>query len=204
VEDTLLLETRQGSEHRIAIDYFSELASVLALVPAAALARVVDLLLEARAAGRRVYVMGNGGSSATASHLACDLVKTAQVAELKPLRVFALTDNTPLLTAWANDSAYEQSFAEQVRALVEPGDVVIAISASGNSPNIVAGLMAASASGARTVAFLGFDGGASHKLVDVPVHIPCHNYGLVEDAHSAIGHAITAAMRHALQSQDAD
>jgi len=114
----LLLESRQESEPRITTNYFSELTSVLALVPAAALARVVDLLLEARTAGRRVYVMGNGGSSATASHLACDLVKTAQVAELKPLRVFALTDNTPLLTAWANDSAYEQSFAEQVRALV--------------------------------------------------------------------------------------
>ena len=115
--------------------------------------------------------------------------------------ILALTANTPLLTAWANDSAYEQSFAEQVRALAEPGDIVIAISASGNSPNIVAGLMAASASGAQTVAFLGFDGGASRNLVDVPVHIPCQNYGLVEDAHSAIGHAITAAVRHALQAQ---
>ncbi len=197
----MLLDTREGSEHRVASDYFSELASVLALVPAAALTRVIDLLLDARAAGRRVYVMGNGGSSATASHLACDLVKTAQVADHRPLRVFALTDNTPLLTAWANDSAYERSFAEQVLALVEPNDIVIGISASGNSPNIVAGFMAATAAGARTVAFLGFDGGAARDIVEVPIHIPCHNYGLVEDAHSAIGHAITAAVRQALRAR---
>jgi D-sedoheptulose 7-phosphate isomerase len=195
-----MLETRDLTEPRIATDYLSDLARVLALVPGDRLTRAVDLLLDARAAGRRVYVMGNGGSSATASHLACDLVKTAHVPGLKPLRVFALTDNTPLLTAWANDSAYEHSFAEQVRALVEPDDVVIGISASGNSPNIVAGLTAASAAGARTIAFLGFDGGASHDIVDLPIHIPCHNYGLVEDAHSAIGHAVTAAVRHALEN----
>jgi len=200
----MLAETEQGSAHRIAGDYFAELASVLSLVPGAALARVIDLLLDARRTGRRVYVMGNGGSSATASHFACDLVKTAQVPGLKPLRVFALTDNTPLLTAWANDSAYDRSFAEQVHALVEPEDIVIGISASGNSPNIVAGLTAATEAGARTVAFLGFDGGASYNLADVPIHIPCHNYGLVEDAHSAIGHAITAAVRQALQAQSAD
>jgi D-sedoheptulose 7-phosphate isomerase len=196
----MMLETRDLTEPRIATDYLSDLARVLALVPGDRLTRAVDLLLDARAAGRRVYVMGNGGSSATASHLACDLVKTAHVPGLKPLRVFALTDNTPLLTAWANDSAYEHSFAEQVRALVEPDDVVIGISASGNSPNIVAGLTAASAAGARTIAFLGFDGGASHDIVDLPIHIPCHNYGLVEDAHSAIGHAVTAAVRHALEN----
>jgi D-sedoheptulose 7-phosphate isomerase len=143
--------------------------------------------------------MGNGGSAATASHFACDLVKTAQVPGLTPLRVFALTDNTPLLTAWANDSSYEDAFAAQITALVEPGDLVIGISASGNSPNIVAGLTAASAMGARTIGLLGFDGGASYNLVEIPIHVPCNHYGLVEDTHMAVGHAITAAVRRVLE-----
>jgi D-sedoheptulose 7-phosphate isomerase len=143
--------------------------------------------------------MGNGGSSATASHLVSDLVKTAHVAGLAPLRAFALTDNTPLLTAWSNDASYDRCFAEQIAALVEPDDIVIAISASGNSPNVVAGLSAALARGARTIGLLGFDGGAARQLTDVTIHIPCHNYGLVEDTHAAIGHAITTAIRQALQ-----
>ncbi len=181
--------------------YLAALADVLALVPGEALARVVELLLDARAAGRRVYIMGNGGSAATASHMVCDLVKTARVGGVQPLRVFSLADNTPLLTAWANDSSYDRSFAEQIIALVEPGDIVIAISASGNSPNVVNGLAEASARGARTIGLLGFDGGAAREMVDVAVHIPCNDYGLVEDTHAAIGHALTAAIRRSLQHE---
>jgi phosphoheptose isomerase len=142
--------------------------------------------------------MGNGGSAATASHMVCDLVKGAQVPGCAPLRVFGLTDNTPLLTAWANDHAYEQVFAEQIQAFVEPHDVVIAISASGNSPNILAGLRAAAARGAHTIAMVGFDGGAASELADLVIHIPSDDYGLVEDTHSAIGHALTAAVRSQL------
>jgi D-sedoheptulose 7-phosphate isomerase len=181
-------------------DYLAELARALALVPGEALTQAIALLLEARARRRRIYVIGNGGSAATASHLVCDLVKTARVAGRAPLRAFALADNTPLLTAWANDSAYERCFAEQVLAVVEPGDVVIAISASGNSPNIVAGLSAGAAAGARTIALVGFDGGAACQVADVAIHIPCHDYGLVEDTHAAIGHAITATIRSVLES----
>jgi D-sedoheptulose 7-phosphate isomerase len=138
--------------------------------------------------------VGNGGSAATASHFVCDLVKTARGAGMAPMRAFALVDNVPLLTAWANDCAYERSFAEQILALVEPGDIVVVISASGNSPNVVAALAAASTCGARTIGLLGFDGGAVRDLVDVAVHIPCDDYGLVEDAHAAIAHAMTTAI----------
>jgi D-sedoheptulose 7-phosphate isomerase len=201
MDTVLLLDPTEARADQVAGDYLAALARVLALVPADALADVVGLLLEARAAGRRVYVMGNGGSAATASHLACDLVKTAHIPGLAPLRVFALTDNVPLLTAWANDSAYEDSFAAQITALVDPGDLVIGISASGNSPNIVAGLTAASAIGARTVGLLGFDGGASRDLVDIAIHIPCDHYGLVEDTHMAVSHAITATVRRLLEDQ---
>jgi D-sedoheptulose 7-phosphate isomerase len=188
----------------VATDFFAELRRVLALVPQDAIERTVELLVETRASGRRVYVIGNGGSAATASHFVCDLVKTASVPGLDPLRAFALTDNTPLLTAWANDSAYECTFAQQISALVDAGDVVIGVSASGNSPNIVAGLAAAAARGARTVGLLGFDGGAARSQVDIAVHIPCNDYGLVEAVHVAISHAITAAIKEALRSQIAD
>jgi D-sedoheptulose 7-phosphate isomerase len=101
------------------------------------------------------------------------------------------------MTAWANDTMFENVFAGQIMALADPGDVVVAISASGNSPNIVAGLNAARQRGARTIALVGFDGGAASQLADVTVHIRSHDYGLVEDVHSALGHAITAAIRSA-------
>ena len=188
----------------IAADYLAELADVLALVSVDALDRAAEMLLETRAAGRRVYVVGNGGSAATASHFVCDLVKTAHVDGHEPLRAFALTDNIPLLTAWSNDRAYERCFAEQVASLVDRGDVVVGISASGNSPNIVAALAAAAERGARTIGMVGFDGGAARQVVDLAIHVPCHHYGLVEDTHMAIGHALTAAVRRVLESTPSD
>lgn len=184
-----------------AVRYLERLARVLPLVPAEALSRAISLILHARTSGRRIYVMGNGGSATTASHFVCDLVKTARVQGLDPVRAFALTDNTPLMTAWANDAAYDRIFAEQVYALVESGDIVIAITASGNSPNVVEGLIAAAARGAWTIGMLGFDGGMCRGLVDVALHIPCDDYGLVEDTHSAITHAITAAVRQAIERE---
>jgi D-sedoheptulose 7-phosphate isomerase len=185
----------------VAAEYLERLAAVLRSVPNEPIARTVDLLLATREQRRRVYIMGNGGSAATASHFVCDLIKTAKVAGHAPLRVFALADNSAVLTAWANDTAYEHTFSEQINALVEHGDVVIAISASGNSPNILAGLRAATEAGAHTVALVGFDGGRASHLSDITVHVPSHDYGLVEDTHSAIGHAITAAVRGTLEAQ---
>jgi D-sedoheptulose 7-phosphate isomerase len=181
----------------VALNYLDTLGQVVRSVPHQPLEEALGLLLAARADGRRVYVMGNGGSAAIASQFVCNLVKTARVAGYQPLRAFALTDNTPSLTAWANDTAYDQVFAEPIRALVEPDDVVIAISASGNSPNIVAGIDAANACGARTIGLVGFDGGRAMQLVDVAVHVPYDNYGLVEDTHMAIGHALTRAISQA-------
>jgi D-sedoheptulose 7-phosphate isomerase len=195
---TQTLPVKESATGSVASDYLDTLAQVLAMIPRDAVDQLVELLLETRKYGRRLYVMGNGGSSATASHLICDLIKTARVDGVAPMRGFALADNVPLLTAWANDLAYEQCFAEQIRATVEPDDVVIAISASGNSPNIVAGLTAAASVGARTVALVGFHGGAAALLAELTIHVPCHDYGLVEDAHSAIGHAVTAAVRSAV------
>jgi D-sedoheptulose 7-phosphate isomerase len=177
-----------------AVCYLDKLAEVVRAVPHEPLERAIGLLLEARACGRRVYVMGNGGSAAIASQLVCNLTKTAHVPGCQPLRAFALTDNIPMLTAWANDTEYAQIFSRQIRALVEPDDIVIAISCSGKSPNIVAGVEAALGRGAVTIGLLGFDGGRALQLVHVAIHVPFNDYGLVEDAHMAIGHALTRAI----------
>jgi D-sedoheptulose 7-phosphate isomerase len=182
--------------------YLDSLSGLLELVPRDAIDAIIELLLETRVAGKRVYIMGNGGSASTASHLVCDLVKTARVPGFVPLRAYALADNTAMMTAIANDNGYESTFAEQIRSLVDIGDVVIAISASGNSRNIIAGLNAATAQGARTVALVGFDGGAAAQMAELTVHVPAHDYGLVEDAHSAIGHAMTLAIRTTLLTGD--
>jgi D-sedoheptulose 7-phosphate isomerase len=181
--------------HDVATRHLARLAETLLRIPAEPLGRAVDLLLAARAAGRRVWVFGNGGSAAIASHLVCDLTKTAARAGEAPLRSFALTDNVPLLTAWANDTAYERVFAAQIEMLVDPDDVVIAISSSGRSPNIVAAVRSARDRGARIIALVGFDGGPALDLADVAIHIPVHDYGIVEDAHMAVGHAMAAAVR---------
>lgn len=190
-----------GQASGVVGDFLGELGRALERVPPEPIERALDVLLGAWAAGRRVYLIGNGGSAATASHLACDLTKTAHLPGRPALRAFALVDSAPLVTAWGNDVAYEQVFGGQIAALVEPGDVVIAISASGRSPNILAGLAAAAAHGARTIGLLGFDGGPALGLVQVAIHIPSHDYGVVESAHLAIGQALAAALRRTLETQ---
>jgi len=177
--------------------YLSELAEVLQKVAAEPIRQALSLLCDARDAGRRVYVMGNGGGAAIASQMVCNFAKTAQMTGQKPIRTFAVVDNVPALTAWANDTDYAEAFAHQIRSLVDPGDVVMAISSSGNSPNILAGLRAAREAGARTIGLLGFDGGRALSLVAIAIHIPQTSYGLVEDTHMAIGHALARALQQA-------
>jgi D-sedoheptulose 7-phosphate isomerase len=157
-------------------------------------ATVVDLVRRARQSGGRIFVMGNGGSAATASHLVCDLMKTSRIPGGPPIRAYALTDNVPLLTAWANDDGYEAVFAEQLANLVAPTDLVIAVSVSGRSPNILAALHAATRAGATRVGFLGSDGGAALELVDAAMHVCCEDQGIVESVHLAMVHALAKAL----------
>jgi D-sedoheptulose 7-phosphate isomerase len=178
--------------------HVSEVRSVLAQLPANDVERVIDVLLAAHRGRRHVYIIGNGGSASTATHFACDLSKATVTGNHARLRVTSLSDNVALLTAWANDSSYDAVFAEQLVNLLDPGDVVIAISASGKSPNVLAAIAAAQSRGAVTVAMVGFNGGPLKQMVDVAVHVPSHSYGVVEDCHLVLEHAITAAMRGAL------
>ena len=153
---------------------------------------LIDLLMEARKNGRGIYVIGNGGSAATASHFAVDLGKgTLRATEDQPrFRVNSLTDNLPYVTAWANDFDYDLVFEQQLRNLGEEGDLVIGISASGNSPNVVRALEYARSAGMPTVAMTGFSGGKLKALADHSVHVPVDDYGMAENMHMIIVHII--------------
>ena len=177
--------------------YLTDLSAVLDALPREPLAQIAQLLLDAARKGRTVFIFGNGGSAATASHLACDLAKTARVPGQPRVRALALTDNVPLLTAWGNDDSYEVIFAEQLRTFVRWRDIVIAISASGNSPNVLAGAVAAREAGAVVVGITGFGGGKLQALCDVCLVVPSHDYGPVEDLHMIFVHAVTAALKAA-------
>ncbi|MCU1242311.1 MAG: sugar isomerase [Candidatus Acidoferrum typicum] len=171
--------------------YFEELQRVLVSLSHDEIDQIADNLVEAHEAGRTVYLFGNGGSASLASHLACDLGKgTAYCNGGKRFRVLALTDNLPTLTAWANDSSYEDVFSEQLRNFVQPQDIVFAISGSGNSKNVLNALRVAREARAATVGMSGFQGGEMKSLCDTCVVVPSNNMQIIEDLHLAMAHSI--------------
>lgn len=175
--------------------YLSALQDLLDRLPRDEVARAVRILHQARLARRRVYILGNGGSSATAAHFVNDLNKLANVPGLPRFRAMSLADNTPLFSAWANDAGYEHAFAEPLVNFVEEGDVVIAISGSGNSPNVLRAVEVARQAGAVTVGMTGFDGGRLREMVDCCILVPSHSMPQVEDAHMILEHLISCALR---------
>ncbi len=185
-----------SSAHAFHRAYRGELERLVAGLDEAALASTVEVLHTALVAGRAVYLVGNGGSASLASHFACDLGKSLLGATPRAsrarFRVRSLTDNTATLTAWANDEGYACVFAEQLRAVADPGDVLVAISASGNSPNVVEALTWARAHGLATVGLLGREGGKCLALCDASVVIPSDDYGLIEGLHGVVTHELTS------------
>lgn len=156
-----------------------------------AVARLARELEKARRLGRTVYVMGNGGSAATASHWATDFSKTAARTGRPLLRCLSLTDNVPFLTAIGNDLSFDDIFSRQLENLLKPKDIVILISGSGNSPNLLKAAALARRRGALTAGLLGFDGGKLKSAVSIALHIPSDQYGVIEDMHMAVGHVLT-------------
>jgi D-sedoheptulose 7-phosphate isomerase len=175
--------------------YFNELQAVIAQLPPQLIEQVITILLDSARRGRRIFIFGNGGSASTASHFACDLAKNTQVAGTPRLRVIALTDNMALMTAWANDTGYDNVFAAQLEPLLEPGDVVIGISCSGNSPNVLKALALAQTRGAITIGFTGDQGGQLKDMVKVCLQVPSPRIEQQEDAHLILEHCICAAVR---------
>src|SRR5216683_6787881 len=180
-----------GTEILDARQYFDELQRVVTGLSHDAVNQIAEALVKANESGRIVYLFGNGGSAALASHLACDLGKgTAYCDGGKRFRVLALTDNLAALTAWANDSSYEHIFSEQLRNFVQPHDVAFAISGSGNSKNVLNALRVAREAGATTVGISGFQGGEMKSLCDLCVIVPSNNMQIIEDLHLSMAHAI--------------
>lgn len=171
--------------------YLEYLAELTTQIDTDAVAAFIAELLAARERGARIFFLGNGGSAATASHFVNDLVIGTKEWE-RPFRAVSLNDNMPLVTAIANDDGYDEVFVQQVRAQVDSGDLVVAISVSGNSANVLAAVDLALERGARIVALTGFDGGRLRKLAHVEVHVPTSpgEYGPAEDGHMILDHLI--------------
>ncbi|MGI9059428.1 MAG: D-sedoheptulose-7-phosphate isomerase [Ktedonobacteraceae bacterium] len=180
--------------------YFSELEQMLQAISLPNLEAVLQLLEDAYRNGHRIFIMGNGGSAATASHFALDLAKNTIMPGVPRLKAISLTDHVPLITAWSNDTAYEHIFAEQLANMIEPGDVAIGISASGNSPNVINALRMARGYHAATIGLLGAKGGKIKDMVDAYVLAPGQNIEQEEDAHMILAHVITRHMREVVRS----
>jgi D-sedoheptulose 7-phosphate isomerase len=177
------------------VNYLNTVRGVLDELPIASVEKVLEVFEEAYRADRTVYICGNGGSWATAAHWVCDFSKGANAPRCRRLRMMSLGDNVPMLTAYGNDENYDAVFAEPVRTYVRPGDVVVLLTASGNSPNVLAAARAAREVGAITVGLIGFGGGELAGLVDHAVIVACREYGPVEDLHLVLDHIISLYMR---------
>ncbi len=180
--------------------YFYELEQLVRSISLPHLQEVLSLLEDAYRNGHRVFIMGNGGSAATASHFALDLAKNTIAPGAPRLKAISLTDHVPLITAWSNDTAYEHVFAEQLANMIEPGDVAIGISTSGNSPNVINALRLAKELQASTIGLLGANGGKIKEIVDAYVLAPGQKIEQEEDAHLILAHVITCHMRNVVRS----
>ncbi len=171
-------------------DYAERLRAAILTVSVSSLEAMHETVVTAASEGRRIFAIGNGGSAAIADHLCCDWTKGTHVSDFPNIDTTSMSSNAALYSAIANDFGFEKVFSTQVRLLGKPGDVLIAISSSGNSPNILNAVEAAKSIGMKTIGLSGFTGGALTSSVDVSIHIKASNYGLVEDSHQAVMHIL--------------
>jgi D-sedoheptulose 7-phosphate isomerase len=181
---------------RVAADYIRDVEQLLRHVDLEAVERMVERLWRARDRNATIFVAGNGGSAATASHLVNDLGKATKMTGRRPMRVLSLSDNTSWMTALANDEGFDRVFSGQLENFAQAGDLLIVISASGNSPNLVRAAEMAHARKTDVVALLGFDGGALKNIADESVIVWSEKgaYGAVESIHSVLCHVLTACL----------
>ena len=170
--------------------YKDELINAITALDLEKVGQAIDILAQARDEGRRIFVCGNGGSASSASHFATDLVKGASYGRPSRFRIMALTDSLPTITAYSNDVCYDCVFVEQLKNFAEPGDVVIGISSSGNSPNVLRAIEYGNAIGCRTIALSGRDGGKLGPLAQLNIQISHAHTGRIEDLHMIILHMI--------------
>ena len=184
--------------------YFSEIQRVLSAIDTEKIEDLVWMIFNVWKAGGTVFLLGNGGSAATSSHFACDLAKMTRVGdEVSNFKVLALTDNVPLITAWANDTDYSRVFVEQLRPFATGADLVIGITGSGNSENVLQALSYANKAGSQTAALTGFSGGKVKNVAQHTIVVPYDNMQLIEDVHSLITHAVSLQLRAMLMDYQA-
>lgn len=180
------------------LSYIETLKATLDEIDYVSVEKIINKLIEAKNNDKQIFIIGNGGSAATASHFACDLAKGTidyNTENFKRFRAISLTDNIPFMTAIGNDISYDDIFVEQLKNYLNPEDVLIVISASGNSPNILKALYYAKKVNAYTIGLLGFEGGKAKKMLDIPLIIRSYNYGISEDFHIIIEHIMTQIIR---------
>jgi D-sedoheptulose 7-phosphate isomerase len=188
-----------GDAEVFARGYVKAVSTALESLDFAIVARMVDAIWTTYQNDGQIFFVGNGGSAATSSHLGTDLAKGALGhrgdAPARPVRARSLTDNMAVMTAWANDVGFDHVFVGQLQTHLRHGDVVVALSASGNSPNILAAVRFARDAGAKTLGLSGFGGGALNGLVDLGLVVDSNHYGVVEDVHLQVGHIICYYLR---------
>lgn len=192
----------EGTLQTFVEEQFECLRRLVDTMPVERIEAIGDMLFDAYLHGRQVFVAGNGGSAATASHMACDLGKSTIRPNVRRLRIVSLNDNVPLLTALANDGGYEHVFSEQLVNLIRPGDVLVVLSGGGRSPNILEAMRYARGRSATVIALLGFDGGEAAELADEYVLVPSEQYGLIEDMHVILSHVLTGYFQHRLDREE--
>lgn len=177
-----------------AVSYISDLQKVLSSLDTAKVDQAIEWFRGTRDGGGTIYLCGNGGSASSVSHITCDILKGASYQRDKKYRVVALTDNLATITAYANDVGYSEVFVEQLKNFATPKDLVVAVSGSGNSPNVVKALEYARTVPCRTIAFTGRDGGKLAPLGDLNLHVAEQHMGRIEDAHMMMLHTIAYAL----------
>lgn len=175
--------------------YFDNVKKALSSIDKKEISEVIKILKKARDEGHTIFTMGNGGSASNASHFVNGLSQGAAVEGKPRFKAIALTDNIPNLLAYANDNGYENVFVEQLKNLMKPGDIVIGISGSGNSENVIIAINYAKEHDAITVGFCGFDGGKLKKIVEYPIHVKCNIMEVVEDVHLSLTHLMAVYFR---------
>lgn len=182
-------------------NYIAELQTTMGRLPRELIAQVIEILHDARMSGRQIFIMGNGGSASTATHFVCDLAKNTRRSGQPHFRVIGLTDNMAIFSAYANDEGYDQVFSQQMANLINPTDIVIGISASGNSPNVLNGIEEAKKHNATTIAFTGFTGGKLGPMADINIHVDSNIIEHVEDIHLMLEHMIVKALKDRYYSE---
>lgn len=182
-------------------NYISILQQTIDELPRQLIADVVDVLQDARIRGSKVFIMGNGGSASTATHFVCDLAKNTRHEGLPHFKAIGLTDNMAIFSAYANDEGYESVFAQQLANLIQPRDIVIAISASGNSKNVLNAIEEAQKHDVITIGFTGFDGGRLGQMVNINIHVKSDIIEHVEDIHLMLEHIIVKTIKERTRSK---